>query len=1242
MLAKMSVKKPYTVVVAVILVLILGVVSFMNLSTDLLPPMELPYVVIMTQYVGASPERVETLVTEPLEQTMATTNDIQNIQSVSQENLSLIMLEFSQDANLDSAIIDMSNKIDLLRGQWPDEVGSPTMLRINPDMMPVMVASIDRAGMDHQQLSTFVQQEVLPELESTSGVASVTAMGLVSETVQVQLSQEKLDALNQKIERSVQGDLNKASNALYSAKRQIEDGKAQLAQQREERGQQLSQGLAAVEDGAAQVDAALSSIQQAETAYASTQQQYDALVLQEADLTAQRNALMAIDEADRTPEQEQSIQRLSGQLAQLAAQKPVLSQQLQAFEAQVEQLQPQKQQLTEQQQSLAVQRENLLAAQSTLNAELEKAEAQLLSGESELNAQLQKLNSAQSQALAQASLDGVITRSMVEGLLAAQNFSMPAGYIQEGDASYLLKVGDAFASLEEIQSLTLFELGLAGIEEVKLSDVADVQMANNAGELYAKVNGNDGVLVTIQKQSTASTADVSDALAETIAQLGGAYEGLRITPLMDQGMYIDMVVDNVLQNLLYGGILAIVILFLFLKDVKPTLIIAISIPFSVVFAVALMYFTGVTINVISLAGLALGVGMLVDNSIVVIENIFRLRSEGVPPVRAAIRGAQQVSGAIIASTLTTVCVFLPIVFTQGLSRQLFADMGLTIAYSLLASLIVALTLVPMMASTTLRHTQEKRNRLFERIVRWYERALSFTLSHRAAVLLFAVALLGFSAFEATRMGMRFIPEMDGTQMSMTVTAAPDATEAQTRALSDQVIARLVEIPEIETVGAMQQSGSMLGTGSGGNTVSMYLVLKSDKERTAQQVAQDIRDRTADLAAQNGAEIAVNASQMDMSMLGGSGIELWVKGRDLDTLRATAQDVAAILADTPGTTEVDDGLGDPTTETRITVDKNKAMAYSLTVAQVYQQIAQQIATEQSATTLTVGTTDYDVVVSDFADNGVQLSSLSDLELEGQRDGETVAVKLSDIATVTQAQGFSSILHDDQTRFVQVSAQIDADHNVTLVSREVSQRLAEYDLPAGCTVEIQGESEMIASSMSDLLLMIALAVVFIYLIMVAQFQSLLSPFIVMFTIPLAFTGGLLALWLTGQELSLIAMLGFLVLAGVVVNNGIVFVDYVNQLREAGMAKRDALIAAGKTRLRPILMTAMTTILGLVTLALGVGGAGAQMLQSLGIVTIGGLTYATLLTLLVVPVMYDLLHRKPLKIVRIEEEDEEVVPV
>ena len=1241
MLAKMSVKKPYTVVVAVILVLILGVVSFMNLSTDLLPPMELPYVVIMTQYIGASPEKVETAVTKPLEQTMATTNNVKNIQSVSQENVSLIMLEFTQDANLDSAIIDMSNKIDLIRGQWPDEIGSPTMLRINPDMMPVMVASIDRAGMDHQQLSDFVQNEVLPALESTGGVASVTSMGLVSETVRVQLSQEKLDALNKKLANSVKGDLDKATSALSSAKQQIEDGKAQLAQQREEKGQQLTDGLAAVDQGAAQVDAALSSIQKAESAYGATKQAYDALVLKEADLTAQLNALKAIPEGDRTPSQVQAMAQLSGQLSQLAAQKPALSQQLTVLSQQVEQLQPQKQQLTQQQQSLTIQKQNLLAAQDTLNTELQKAEAQLLAGESELHAQIKKLNSARSQALAQASLDGVITKSMVEGILAAENFSMPAGYIQDGDASFLLKVGEKFASVEELQSLTLFELGLAGIDEVTLSDVADVSLQNNADNLYAKVNGNDGVLVTIQKQSTASTADVSDALAERIAELGGAYEGLHITPLMDQGMYIDMVVDNVLQNLLYGGLLAIVILFLFLKDIKPTLIIAISIPFSVVFAVALMYFTGVTINVISLAGLALGIGMLVDNSIVVIENIFRMRSEGVPPVRAAIRGAQQVSGAIIASTLTTVCVFLPIVFTQGLSRQLFSDMGLTIAYSLVASLIVALTLVPMMASTTLRHTAQKQNKLFARIVRWYEKALSFSLAHRVAVLLFAVALLGFSAFEAGRMGLSFIPEMDGTQMSMTVTADSDATEKETRALSDEVIARLAQIPEIQTVGAMQQSGAMPGLGGGGNSVSMYLVLNADKSRTSQDIAQDIRDRTSDLAAAHGAEITVNASQMDMSMLGGSGIQLWVKGKDLDTLRTAAKDVAAILADTPGTTEVDDGLGDPTTETRITVDKHRAMAYSLTVAQVYQQIAQKVASEQSATSLTVGTTDYDVVVSDFSENRVALPALATLSLDGQKDGKDVSVKLSEIAEITQAEGFSSIMHDGQTRFVQVSAQIDADHNVALVSREVQQRLAQYDVPAGCTVEEQGESEMIASSMSDLLLMIALAVVFIYLIMVAQFQSLLSPFIVMFTIPLAFTGGLLALWLTGQELSLIAMLGFLVLSGVVVNNGIVFVDYVGQLRETGMAKHDALIAAGKTRLRPILMTALTTILGLVTLALGVGGAGAQMLQSLGIVTIGGLTYATLLTLLVVPVMYDLLHRRPLKVVRIEEEQEEVWP-
>ena len=671
---------------------------------------------------------------------------------------------------------------------------------------------------------------------------------------------------------------------------------------------------------------------------------------------------------------------------------------------------------------------------------------------------------------------------------------------------------------------------------------------------------------------------------------------------------------------------------MFLKDVKPTVIIAFSIPISVLFAMVLMYFTDITLNIISLSGLALGVGMLVDNSIVVIENIYRLRSQGVPAAKAAVKGAAQVAGAIFASTLTTICVFLPIVFTQGISRELFTDMGLTIAYSLLASLVVALTLVPAMGSTMLRKTKEKKHRWFDGFTNGYEKALRFSLKHKIVVIAGVVALLAFAAFEAVNMGTSFMPAMDSPQMMATLEMPKEATQQEGYEMTDEVMSRIRDLDDVETVGAISGGMSMTSSSSS-NTYSFYILLKENgRTHSNAQMAELITGATQDLDC----EVSVSASTMDMSALGGSGISLEIKGDDLDTLNSISRDVVEMLNGIEGTTDVTGGITQGDMETRIVVDKNKAMEHGLTVAQVYQNIASALQTETTATTLTIGAEEMPVIVVKSQEDTLTREDLMShkISVTNQQTGETESVPLYDIASAEDTESVSSINRENQVRYMTVTAGVDNDHNIGLVSRELEKQLASYDVPEGYTVEIQGETETINSAMGDLILMIVLAIVFIYLIMVAQFQSLLSPFIVMFTIPLAFTGGLLALWITGNPISVIAMLGFLMLSGVVVNNGIVFVDYVNQLRLEGVDKKEALIQTGRTRLRPILMTALTTILAMVTMAMGLGD-GAEMTQPMAIVTIGGLAYATLLTLLVVPVLYDAFHRKPMRKVDLEDD-------
>jgi multidrug efflux pump subunit AcrB len=1217
LLSKFSVKKPYTIVVAVVMVLVLGFISFTNLTTDLLPSMDLPYVVVSTTYPGASPEKIEESVTKPLEQSLSTTNGMKNITSVSNENYSMVILEFNQNINMDSAMIEMSGKIDQVAAGFEDGVGTPTLLKINPDMMPIMMLSVDVTGMDQYEISDYVSNTVVPELERIDGVASVTATGTVEKQLQIRLDQEKIDALNDQVLRSIDSTLADAQAELDQAKSDLAGQKDQFEQESKTQTESMAEASIQLQDGKKQLedaiskigmsrdeltamrDEAVSALSELQTQLAQAKQLYEQMELAGQDTTQISQTIAALEDA----------------IEQTQAGISSTDQGIQAFDALDE---------------LKEQEKELETGKLTLNQKLTEASVQISNGEQKLTEAQTQLDEQKEKAYEQAGLDGMITSDTISQILQAENFSMPAGYLTEGNDQYLVKVGDTFSGIEEIENLLLFQIDAGDIGNVYLKDVASVSVTDNADENYAKINGNNGILLTLEKSSTTSTTDVTAAIGDRLDEMMAENKDLHVISLMDQGVYINLVIDSVLQNLLYGGILAIIVLIFFLKSIKPTFIIACSIPISLMVAITLMYFSGIMLNIISLSGLALGVGMLVDNSIVVIENIYRLRNLGVSKAQAAVQGAKQVAGAITASTLTTICVFLPIVFTDGMTRELFTDMGLTIAYSLFASLVVAMTLVPTMASTILTRPNEKPHRWFDRFVDGYERLLRFCLRRKAFVLILTVVLLGVSAVATGFMGTEFIPQMDSAQMSATLTMPPETEQDDVYKASDTWMERALDVDGVETVGAMQ-GGMTSMTGGNSKTMSFYLLLDENTKRSNDEIKKELLQKTGDL----GGEVEVTTSMVDMSMLGGSGIELVIKGNDLDQLVAISEDLKELLQSVEGTTDISNGLEGNSTETRVIVDKNKAMEYGLTVAQVYQEVAKAIQTETTSTTLSMETEEYPVILVNDAE--VTRATLESYLLTGTKDQQETTVRLGDIASIEEAESLTAIQHDNQTRTMSVTAAIDEDHNVGLVSRDVQKALEQYDVPDGYTVTISGESETINSALRDLVLMILLAILFIYLIMVAQFQSLLSPFIVLFTLPLAFTGGLLALLITGKELSVISMLGFLVLAGVVVNNAIVFVDYANQLRLGGMEKREALIETGRTRIRPILMTALTTILAMLTMAFGIGD-GAEMTQPLAIVMIGGLGYATFLTLLVIPCMYDIFHRKEMKPVLLEEDSQE----
>lgn len=1343
MLSKFSVKKPYTVLVGVVLAIVLGVVSFTRMTTDLLPSISLPYVIVMTTYVGASPETVETVVTKPIEASMETVSNIQNVSSVSSENYSLVILEFGQTTDMNAVSLEIRENLDQIKSYWDDSVGSPIIMKLNPDMMPVMVAAVGVSDMTHGEISAYVENEIAPDLESIEGVASVSITGLLEESVNVVINQEKIDAINEKIFAAIDEKMLEAEQELLDGQQEIEDGLAEIEDQTKEvnKGiQELNNSKAELENGKTELEqkknettdelaAAKTDLLTAKSNLESTQLTLNtnlttarslqsnisaissalstastyqtkatalgtslaageletaealkqelatlktnylsnsivkSMAAESTDLAAIVNNLNTLDWSDvnNVPTVYGSLygitaaseSTLNGQKANmesalnsttnsmgLAAYESFAASTLNTINTNLAQVNEGLKEIEKGELSAAIEFANANTEialgeyqMEVAKTQLESAKDQLESGKKELEDAQQQIEDGKEQlvdakqdAYDKADMQEIITVEVIEGLLTAQNFSMPAGYLTEDGTSYLVRVGDKPTSVEEMQTLPLMDLHMDGVPMITLADVADVFYTDNSADIYTNINGSSGCMLNIQKQTGYSTGEVSDLLNEEFKALMDADDSLTIINLMDQGIYIDMVMDSILNNLLFGAILAIFILLMFLKDMRPTLIIACAIPISLVVAIVCMYFSGVTLNIISLSGLSLGIGMLVDNSIVVIENIYRLRGEGASMRKAAIEGAKEVAGAIMASTLTTICVFAPIVFTDGITRQLFVDMGLTIAYSLIASLVVALTVVPAMASKVLTKTKEQKDgKFFQAIIYFYEKVLAWSLRFKPLILLMVILILGGSIALAMSNGTAFMPEMDSTQLTVTVELPSTATLEQTKETTNEVVSLIQEIEDVTDVGAMTATSSMsMLTGAGNtseNSTTIYVVAKEDKTLSNEEIAAIIMEKTVDI----NAEISIETSSMDMSALGGSGITVQIRGRDIDTLQQLAGEVAEIVKSVEGTANVSDGLEESSEELRITIDKDKAISYGLTTAQVYMQIAGKLAEASASTTLEEADKDYSVYTMDGSDILLTRELVKSMEVTGtDADGVECDIPLSEIAEFATEQALDSINRTAQTRYISVTAEIADGYNVGIVSSALEDTMANYEVPEGYSIAFSGENETINDALSQVGLMLVLALVFMYLIMVAQFQSLLSPFIIMFTIPLAFTGGFIGLYMTGSEISVIAMIGFVMLSGIIVNNGIVLIDYMNQLREQGMEKKEAILTAGKTRLRPVLMTAMTTILALSTMVFS-KDMGSEMAKPMAIVTIGGLLYGTLLTLLVIPCIYDMFTRK-----------------
>jgi HAE1 family hydrophobic/amphiphilic exporter-1 len=1015
---ELSIKHPVTVLMCVLIVLVLGGVSLVRLSIDLMPDIDIPLAAVTTKYSGVGPEEIESMITKPVENALSTVNNIKSITSQSSEGSSMVMVEFNYGTDLNFASLQMREKIDAIKGSLPDEASAPTVMKMDPNSMPVVQLGISSKNhiMDEVSLKDLVEDKIEPRLERLDGVASVSVGGGKTREIKV-------------------------------------------------------------------------------------------------DVDPQRAAQYGL----------------------------------------------------------------------TLKAIVAK--------------------------------------------LQAENLNEPGGTVEYANKNLLVRSMGKFKSLQQIEKIPL---SIPSGGTVFLKDVATVSDDFATVESYARMNGSNSIGVSVQKQSNGNTVQVVNLVKKEMNRLLGDYPNLDIKIVFDQAQFIEKSINNVAQNAITGGLLAIIILILFLHNVRTALFIGTSIPISIIATFVMMYFTGITLNTVSLAGLALGVGMLVDNSIVVLENIHRYRQEGHNMMEAARLGAGEVGGAVLASTLTTVVVFLPIVFTEGITAQIFKALSMTVTFSLLASLITSFTMIPLLCARYLKVDDPKHRywggtlvngiihgwmKGLEQVLAVYRPLLKWVLNHRKITIGAVVGVFIFSLCLIPLVGVEFSPASDQGRFRVSIELPQGALLGDTDAVTRRVESLIQQITEMEkcfvTVGGASQRRA-----SNSNTATLNVTLKgvSERKRKTTVIVDEVRRKVRGIA---GAQIRVTelTSGMGGGGRGGSPVEIKIHGSDYQKLTRLAKQVETMIAKVKGIREPESSTEEGRPEAQVLVDRDKAAEYGIGTSEVASLLTSAIQ-GVTATTYEVGGEDYDVLVEYPEAARQTYDQLRNIYVV---TGSGLQVPLMDIAQIKLEEGPVQITRENQECYVTVSAQIFG-RDVGSINRDVRAVLADFNLPDGYTLSYGGDAQNISESFSSLTLALILSVLLVYMIMAAQFESLLQPFIIMFSVPLAYSGSIFAMVLTGRALGLTSFIGVIMLAGIVVNNAIVLVDYVNTLKERGMRTRPALIQAGPTRLKPILMTTMTTILGLIPLALGLGESGETM-APMATVVIGGLTTSTILTLVIVPVVYSL---------------------
>ncbi|WP_283625244.1 efflux RND transporter permease subunit [Clostridium butyricum] len=1003
-MTKTSVKRPLTIIMVFLVVLMFGGIGYSKMPANLMPDIDVPVALVMTQWSGAGPEDIDDQISEPIEKSLSSISNVKTTVSKSSEGVSMVVAQFEYGTDVDEKLNDIRSKIDTVKMTLPDDVDTPSILKMDMNAQAIAQIVVSGEG-SSDDIMKYAEDTVQVKLESIDGITSADING---------------------------GD------------------KTQI---------------------------------------------------------------------------------------------------------------------------------NVIADPTILSSY-------------------------------------GVSLDTIKGLLSATNKSYPYGSITQGDDKIVIRSVDKVEALEDIKAI---QIPMSNGETVSLDKICTVEYGTVDKQSIYRYNGQESLVMDVQKQQDANTVQVMKNVNSKISELNNENSQFNLKIVNDTSEYINSSINDVMKNLILSAVIAFFVILLFLKSGRASFVVAVSIPTSIIGAIALLYFTGETLNMVTLSSLVIAVGMVVDNATVVIENIFKYRKDpNLSLEQAAIQGTNTVSTAVMASTLTTVAIFLPILFTEGFTKIMFGSLAKTLIFALTLSLIVALTLVPsifakLSGGKNGAKMEEKPSPIFDKISEGYKNIIVLALKHKAVVILISVGMfIGAIVLGATgAIGMDFMSSGDEGMVSISI-KLPEGLDLEP---SDYYVSmaeeKVSDIPEIETMITQIGSGSAMGSGGSTASISLDLVSSKERKRTTDEIEQDVVERLKVIP-----DCEINVSQTSSMSMGGSGdAQVDIKGPDLDVLEEIVNQAKANVEKVSGFRNIETSLADSNKEAQFKIDKRKASLLGINTSSIASTLRTAIS-GSDATTVTIDDYDYDVNLK-FKDSSI--NSIDDIGQIKVTSASGQQVPLNAFAEIKMADGLKSISRTDGDYSVSITAKAD-NMDTSTASRLLTQAVNEVDMPRDYSIDVGGSAEMMNESMSSLVMAMVIALILVYMVMVAQFESFSKPFIIMFSIPFAFVGVVIALVISRISLNVVGMLGAILLVGIVVNNGIVLIDYIGQLRDAKVqGTLEDIVAKGcAARLRPVLMTTMTTVVGMIPSALAFG-EGGDMMQPLAVVIIGGLSVSTLVTLVLIPTVY-----------------------